>query len=154
VVNEWIQTLSNLLAIQDHDLILNCDETAWRLSPNNLRDQVPTGERIFLICDVHMSHRTAPLRALATALNITLLSLSPGATDQPLDRMIVGALKSIARRLSRRPTSHDPKLKRSKRDAVTDMIAARDILSDGTIQAAWALYQDEEEWSRSENQET
>jgi hypothetical protein len=68
--------------------------------------------------------------------------------------MIFGALKSIARRLFRRRTSHDPELKRSKRDAVTDMIAAWDVLSDGTLQAAWALYQDEEEWSRSEDQQT
>jgi hypothetical protein len=120
----------------------------------NLRNQVPTGERIFLICDVHPSHRTAPVRALATELNITLLYIPPGATDplQPLDRMIFGALKSIARRLFRRRTSHDPELKPSKRDAVTDMIAGWDILSDGIFQAAWALYQDEEEWSRSEDQ--
>jgi hypothetical protein len=51
-----------------------------------------------------------------------------------------------------RRTSHDPELKRSKRDAVTDLIAAWDILSNGTFQAAWALYQDEVEWSRSEDQ--
>jgi hypothetical protein len=43
VIREWIQTLSNLLAIYDNDLILNCDETAWRLYPNNLLTWWDTG---------------------------------------------------------------------------------------------------------------
>jgi hypothetical protein len=44
----------------------------------NLRNQVAAGECIFLICDVHMLHRTAPVRALATELSIALLYLPPG----------------------------------------------------------------------------
>jgi hypothetical protein len=105
---------------------------------------------------VLLSHQTAPAKDLATELNIPLLSLPPGATDQlqPLDRTIFGALKSTACGLFRRRTSHDPELKRSKCDAAPEMIAARDILSDRTLHPAWALYQDEEEWTRKENQQT
>jgi hypothetical protein len=56
-----------------------------------------------------------------------------------------------ARRLFRRRTSDDPELKRSKRDAMTDMIEVWDIFSGPTLEAGWALYQNEEERSQSED---
>jgi hypothetical protein len=60
-------------------------------------------------------------------------------------------LENEARRLFRRRTSHDLALKRSKRDAVTDMIEACDMLSGETLEAAWTLYQNEEEWKWGED---
>jgi hypothetical protein len=33
----WTNWLAALLLSHDHDMILNCDETAWRLYPNNIR---------------------------------------------------------------------------------------------------------------------
>jgi hypothetical protein len=235
-IEEWIQMLSATLAGNNRDLILNCDETAWRLYPENIltwwdtgmddvsihadgdekgcmtvlatvsashrkwplffvakgktqrversqigdvpnhwrahsesgwmrseifcqylghiREQVPTGEHIFLICDVHASHRSAEARTLASELNITLLYIPAGATDklQPLDRVIFGVLKSEARRLFRRRASYDPGLKRSKREAVEDMITAWDMLSVTALEAAWRLYENEDEWGLNEDQ--
>jgi hypothetical protein len=115
---------------------------------HHLRKQVPNGDRIFLISDGHASHRTEDVKKLATELNIQLLSIPPGATDklQPLDRMVFGALKSEARRLFRQHASRNPELKRRKRDAVHDMIEAWDGLSDGTLNAAWRLYQEDDDW--------
>jgi hypothetical protein len=227
---QWTQRLRHLLETENQDLILNCDETAWRVYPGNiltwwdtgaddvaihvdgdeksvitvlatisashkkwplffvakgkterversqvgeigihwrshsesgwmrqeifaqylhhLRQQVPDGEKIFLICDVHASHRTDAVKQLASGLNIDLLYIPPGATDrlQPLDRMVFGALKSEARRLFRRNAASNPELKRRKRDAVKDLIEAWAGLNDATLSAAWALYQGDENW--------
>jgi hypothetical protein len=114
----------------------------------HLRQQVPTGDRIFLICDVHASHRTNHVKQLATELNIELLYISPGAIDklQPLDRMVFDALKSEARRLFRRHASRNPKLKRHKQDAVRDIIEAWERLRGVTLNAAWQLYREDDDW--------
>jgi hypothetical protein len=32
----WIQRLRHLFATENYDLILNCDETAWRIYPSNI----------------------------------------------------------------------------------------------------------------------
>jgi hypothetical protein len=65
--------------------------------------------------------------------------------------MVYGVLKSEARRLFRRRTSHDLAVKRSKCDAVREMIDAWDRLSGETLEAAWTLYQNEEEWKWGED---
>jgi hypothetical protein len=105
-------------------------------------------EQIFLICDLHASHRTKEVKSLAQALKITLIYIPPGATDelQPLDKVVFGALKSQARRLFRLRVAENPGLKRSKREAVADMMKAWESLSQETLQAAWHLYENEEEW--------
>jgi hypothetical protein len=115
---------------------------------HHLRQQVPNGEKIFLICGVHALHRTDTVKQLAVALNINLLYIPPGATDrlQPLDRMVFGALKSEARRLFRRNAASNPELKRRKQDAVRDLIDAWSELNDTTLSAAWGLYQGNEDW--------
>jgi hypothetical protein len=61
-------------------------------------EQRPSGERISLICDLHVSHRTLDVKQFAARLNIELLYIPAGATDQlqPLDRMVFGALKSAS----------------------------------------------------------
>jgi hypothetical protein len=35
-VAAWTNWLSTLLLSHDHGIILNCDETSWRLHPNNI----------------------------------------------------------------------------------------------------------------------
>jgi hypothetical protein len=115
---------------------------------HHLRTQVPSGDRIFLICDLHASHRTGTVKQVATQLNIELIYIPPGATDrlQPLDRMVFGALKSQSRRIFRRQASLDPELKRRKQDAVLAMIEAWNGLSEVTLNAAWELYQEDDPW--------
>jgi hypothetical protein len=60
---------------------------------------------------------------------MTLFCISPGVTDSllPLDRVVVGTLKGEAS-------------KRSKRDAVTDMIAAWDMLLEKTLKSTLDVY--------------
>jgi hypothetical protein len=115
----------------------------------NLREQVPSGERIFLICDLHASHRTNEVKQLAAQLNTELLYIPPGSTDrlQALDRMVFGALKSASRRLFRGYASVNPELKRRKHDAVRDMMEAWEGLSETTLTSAWQLYEDDDVWS-------
>jgi hypothetical protein len=230
VKNQWSEALRSILATHDNDHILNCDETAWRLYPNNILTWWPTGtddvsihvdgnekgcitvlatitashkklplfflakgktervdqsqigivephwrahsesgwmrsnlfcaylrhvrneiaddEEIILVCDLHASHRSEDVKSLAAALKIRLVYIPAGATDelQPLDKVVFGALKSEARRIFRQRVADNLGLKRSKRDAVADMITAWDWLSDEAIRAAWQSYQGEEEW--------
>jgi hypothetical protein len=42
-VSGWTNLLSELLRTYDHDMIINCDETAWRLYPNNILTWWETG---------------------------------------------------------------------------------------------------------------
>jgi hypothetical protein len=117
----------------------------------HLRNEIPNRERtIHLICDVHASHRTADVKKTAAELHIILLFIPPGATDclQPLDRRVFGALKSEARRLFRRRISNNIEIKRSKREAVEDMITTWERLSDEVLKAAWDIYETEEEWEQ------
>jgi hypothetical protein len=92
--------------------------------------------------------RTNDVKQLAAELNIELLDIPSGATDklQPLDRMVFGALKSEAWRLFRRHAPRNPKLKRHKQDAVREMIEAWEGLSDATLNAAWQLYREDDDW--------
>jgi hypothetical protein len=48
-MNDWIQSLSSLLESYAKDLVLNCDETAWRLYPNNILTWWATGDDDFSI---------------------------------------------------------------------------------------------------------
>jgi hypothetical protein len=34
-VSRWLNWISELIMVHDNDMILNCDETSWRLYPNN-----------------------------------------------------------------------------------------------------------------------
>jgi hypothetical protein len=42
-VEQWVRHVSHLLETEDTNLILNCDETAWRLYPNNILTWWNTG---------------------------------------------------------------------------------------------------------------
>jgi hypothetical protein len=222
--------LTALCQTQDNDVILNCDETAWKLFPNGIltwwdkgcdgvslyvqgdekdsmtvlstisasgnkwplcfvakgkTDKVETSQigdvvghwrlhsasgwmkgdifceylrhlreyessprRLFLILDVHPSHRTEKVKMEAQRLNIQLIYVPPGATDemQPLDRKVFGALKSEARRLFRQAAADNPTLKISRRNAAIFMCEAWAQLGDATLLAAWNIYQADEVW--------
>jgi hypothetical protein len=111
----------------------------------HLRAQMPNGDHIFLVCDVHASHRIQDVKELAAELNIELLDIPPGATDtlQPLDRKVFGVLKSETRRLFRQHASGNPELKRRKSDAVQDVLEAWNGLSDAILHSAWLLYEED-----------
>ena len=69
-----------------------CDYLQW------LRSRFPPG-LVVLVWDVFTSHRCEETRARAEGLGIRLEFIPPGATSdcQPLDRRLVGSLKSRAR---------------------------------------------------------
>jgi hypothetical protein len=114
----------------------------------HLREQTSIENRLFLICDVHASHRTPAVKALAEELNIQLIYIPAGATDelQPLDLKVFGSLKSEARRLFRQLAADNPDLKLNRQNGSEMMFAAWEALNEDTLEAAWALYRDEEEW--------
>jgi hypothetical protein len=59
---------------------------------------------------------------------------------QSLGRRVFGMLKAYAKRLFRRPVDMNPGMRRSKADAVQDLIAAWEGLRDRTIEEAWDIY--------------
>jgi hypothetical protein len=92
----------------------------------DIRNQITTGDRIFMFCDMQASHLIRRVKSVEVKLNVKLLYVPGGAIDQfhPLDKMIVWILKSESRRLFCHRTSDDTELKRSKPDAITNMIEA------------------------------
>jgi hypothetical protein len=76
----------------------------------HVREYEPSGRRLVLILDAHPSHCTGSVKREARSLNIRLIYIPPGATDemQPLDRKVFGALKSEARRLFRQSAAENP----------------------------------------------
>jgi hypothetical protein len=101
-----------------------------------------------LILDVHPSHRTEEVKREARSLNIQLIYVPPGATDdmQPLDRKVFGALKSEARRLFRQSAADNPALKICRKQAAQTMLQAWALLTDDTLEAAWDIYETGDPW--------
>jgi hypothetical protein len=104
-----------------------------------LRAHAPTDRTIYLLLDMHSSHRTQAVKDLAASLNIDLHFVPVGLTDalQPLDRAIFGALKSHARHLFRCQVCNNPWLRRARRDRRLEMIST-ETLADG-----WEIYENE-----------
>jgi hypothetical protein len=114
----------------------------------HLRDYEPSGRRLILILDDHPSRRTERVKANARRLDIQLIYVPPGATDemQPLDRKLFGALKGEGRRLFQQAAADNPTLKIGRRDATISMCLAWDQLADATLLAAWSIDQADEVW--------
>jgi hypothetical protein len=93
---------------------------------DHLREQEPSGNRLFLVLDVHPSHRTQAVKTLSRQHNIKLIFVPRGATDdlQPLGRKVFGALKGDARRLFRQSASGNPELKINRRHAAQTICQA------------------------------
>jgi hypothetical protein len=85
---------------------------------------------IHLLLDSYPEHRTREVRATAAGLGITLGFISPGLTDefQTVDRVVFGVLKSHAKRLFHERFRLRPYQRRTKRDAVSDMLIAWELL--------------------------
>lgn len=103
------------------------------------------GPKLHLILDVYPSHRTDDVKNFAVGLNINLIYVPAGLTDeyQPLDRYVFGCLKSTARRLFRQRVRNDPNVERTKQDAVEDFICVWEALSYEIISIAWCFDADE-----------
>ena len=81
-------------------------ESGWMTSPLFaeylmwVREFYGDDEKLYIVLDCYSAHKTDDIRKLAQTLNMELVFVPPGMTDelQPLDRYIFGAMKSIARR--------------------------------------------------------
>jgi hypothetical protein len=82
--------------------------------------------------------------ATSADLEITLHFIPPGLTDefQPLDRIVFGVLKSHAKRLFHERFRLNPSARRTRKDAVSDMLSAWELLGESAIETAWTIYVD------------
>jgi hypothetical protein len=111
---------------------------------HHLRESYPDGSELRLLLDCYSAHRTDAVRATADLLNIRLHFIPPGMTDefQPLDRRVFGILKSYGKMLFlRRLTTCVGR--RTKQNAVQDLMAAWEHLLPTAIEAAWDIYESE-----------
>ena len=109
-------------------------------------------QEIHVILDVYAAHRTEAVKEAAETLNIKLYFIPPGCTDlvQPLDVKVFGALKSTARRLFRERYSGTRAPKVTSKDAVQNLIKAWEGISLNIAEAAWEVYNEEEEINEDE----
>jgi hypothetical protein len=110
----------------------------------DLRSYYPDGHDLHLLLDCYSAHRTADVRATAESLNIRLHFIPPGLMDefQPLDGKVFGILKADGKILFlRRLTTFVAR--RTKQNAVQDLISAWERLQETSIEAAWEVHEPE-----------
>jgi butyrate kinase len=88
------------------------------------------------------SSSTARTKAVAEELGIDLYFVSPVAPDElpPLDRTVFAVLKAHAKRLFHDRNMANMGTRRTKHEAVDDLIRACEQLPQHVIQDAWDLY--------------
>lgn len=123
-----------------------------------LREYYGDDDKIYLVMDCYSVHRTERVKDLARTLNIEIMFVPPGATDnlQPLDRCIFGAMKGIARRKWRRMYDLGEKERMGKQDMTKILVASWEAVSPHLLEQAWNIYNpedDEDEEQITENAE-
>jgi hypothetical protein len=99
---------------------------------------------IHLILDSSSVRRSRETKIYAQELNIELHFIPPGWTDelQPLDRYVLGVMKSMRRRLFQRFFQHSDDERVKTQDAVHFLIQAWDGLETRVIEKGWTIYED------------
>jgi hypothetical protein len=121
-------------------------ESSWQRSEtfqtylSNLRAVMGEGS-IHLMLDSYSAHRTSAVKESADRLGITLRYIPPGLTDEfrSLDRVVFNVLKARAKRLFHERFRINTFGRRTKQEAVQDMVTARTLLGDAAIDAAWEI---------------
>jgi hypothetical protein len=93
-------------------------------------------------------HKNWPAQTSAFTISRGVTGSHPGRSttvagngvEGPLDRRVCGVLKAYPKRPFRRHVDRNPGMRRSKSDAVQDLIAAWEGLRDTTIEEAWDIY--------------
>jgi hypothetical protein len=119
-------------------------QSGWQTRPNfitymlTLREDMDPRPIAFML-DSYAAHRT---EIPAAELGIGLHFIPPGLTDelQPLDISVFVVIKADARKLFHDRTSENPFLRRSKQDAVADLIAPWEFVGPCIIQEGWEIY--------------
>ena len=110
------------------------------------RELFPHGPLV-VILDTYSAHRAQVVREVAQLWGIELVFIPPGCTDklQPLDRRIFGVLKVYARQLWREQYHESHGKKTTREQMAINLCEAWRRITEGTIQAAWDIYY-EEDW--------
>jgi hypothetical protein len=97
---------------------------------------------IDFILDGYSVHHSARTKAVAEQLGIDLYFAPPGATDelQPLDRTAFAVLKAHAKKLFHDRNMANMGTRRTKHEAVDDLIRAWEQLPQHGIEDTWHLY--------------
>lgn len=107
-----------------------------------IRNQYPDGKTIHLIVDSYSSHVSTKSKEKAEELNIDLIYIPSGYTDeyQPLDIAVFAALKSIANAKLRRFLLDHPLTELGMQRSVEYLIESWDAISVETLQKGWNQY--------------
>ena len=110
-----------------------------------VREHFSDDDPVYLLLDLYSVHRTDEIRQLAESLNIVLIFIPPGMTDQyqPLDRRIFGVLKQYLRLLWRREYHDDPNQRFTKQKAVQLLVPAWERISPQLIIEGWTIYEEQ-----------
>ena len=117
-------------------------ETTFKDYLEFLRKHFNDNEKIYLIVDLYKAHHTQQILEYANQLNIDLIFIPAGLTDelQPLDRLVFGSLKATARRLFKKAYNENPNKKFDKEAAIQHLLAAWEHLQEYTIAESWSIY--------------
>ena len=114
----------------------------FRMFLMSLRERFPDDDPVWLVIDCYSAHREKHTIQLAESLNINLVFIPAGFTDelQPLDRSIFGVLKSYLRRMWRDRFIENPETRFNRALAVELLIPAWERVSTALIAQSWAIY--------------
>jgi hypothetical protein len=104
------------------------------------------GHFYHLIMDIYRVHVMPAVKRRAHLLGFKVHFIPAGRTDQlqPLDRTVFGCLKATARSLYCRFVHDAPGAKVTPEDAVEIFQRSWETLSGGALEAAWAIYEEQE----------
>ena len=107
-----------------------------------IRQQYPRDKTIHLIVDSYSSHVASKSQAKAEELNIELIFIPSGYTDeyQPLDIAVFAVLKSIANAKLRHFLVDHPLTELGMAKSVEYLIESWDSISVETLQKGWSQY--------------
>ena len=112
-----------------------------------LRELYGGDDRLSLILDCYSIHKEQEISDLSQALNIELIFIPPGATDelQPLDRYIFGTMKGIAKRKWRQLYDIGDRQKIGKTEMAQIVIASWEAVGPNALEKAWEILDTDDE---------
>ena len=120
---------------------LFCEWLMW------LRQTYGTDDKLYLILDCYSIHKEEAIRTISQTLNIELIFVPPGATDelQPLDRYVFGTMKGVAERKWRQLYEIGEKEKFGKTEMAQIAIASWEAVGPRALEKAWEILDTDEQ---------
>ena len=103
----------------------------------------PTGPLVVLL-DTYAAHRSAATKEAAARLEIELVFIPPGCTDQlqPLDRRVFGVLKAHAREIWRAHYHQTQGAKTTRSMMAENLLISWERITPDIIESSWDIFQD------------